>query len=123
MPLEMKIQEPPMEFKDGGQAIWDQGLTNNQDSYGFAIYRYASTWATLMEQALRDNPDAKLTDVAEECSRVADTEGITGFMYGAAVATLAYTWKHGEGLRQWHNAQYGAPSEATGVVNPAVIYI
>ena len=58
---------------------------------------------------------------AEKCSHDADTDGITGFMYGAAVSILSNHWKYGELLRKWHNKEYG--HEGDGVVNPAVLTI
>ena len=42
-------------------------------------------------------------DIAKEQSHLADTTGITGFMYSMAVGILAKCWTHGEELRQWHN--------------------
>ena len=60
-------------------------------------------------------------DVAKELSFKADTEGITGFMYGCAVSILSQCWKYGEELRGWHNKQYNY--DGKGVVNPAVLKI
>lgn len=40
------------------------------------------------------------SNMTKKTSRDADTEGITEFMYGAAVATLASCWEYGEGLRR-----------------------
>ncbi len=71
----------------------------------------------------------KLEDVAEATSREADTNGITGFMYGAAVSTLAQVWEHGEQLRRWHNlaTQIGTEGEEAnergGTLNPALLNI
>ena len=48
-------------------------------------------------------------------------EGITGFMYGAAVSILSQCWEYGEYLRKWHNKDYGYDGD--GVVNPAVITV
>ena len=63
----------------------------------------------------------KLEIIADSTSHIADTEGITGFMYGCAVNALSQVWIHGECLRKWHNAQYGVTDD--GVVNPAVLTI
>lgn len=71
----------------------------------------------------------KLEDVANECSNEADTEGITGFMYGAAVSVLASCWEHGEELRRWHNLKTQIrdegekANESGGVLNPALLNI
>ena len=72
---------------------------------------------------------AKLEDIAKESEREADTEGITGFMYGAAVSTLTSVWEHGEKLRLWHNIgtqihDEGEKANADGkVLNPAILNI
>lgn len=92
----------------------------NTDSYGARIIGYAKDWARLMQAGMAEGK--KLEDIAEETSREADYDGITGFMYGAAVATLKGYWKYGEELRVWHNKQYGA-EDSEGVVNPAVLTI
>lgn len=124
----MKIHEPAMAFANPeAQAGWDKGIENNQDPYGNAVYRYASEWATRMEAKLTDG--AKLEDIAETCSRAADDEGITGFMYGAAVSILSQAWQHGEALRRWHNlaTQIGnegeKANESGGTLNPALLNI
>lgn len=98
----MKIHEPPMQFLNTtAEAQWGEGLAKNQDPYGNAVYRYASEWATGMEQALASG------ETLEECwkriSHEVDDEGITGFMYGCAVSILANVWLYGEGLRKLHN--------------------
>ena len=118
MQIEMKIQDPPMTFLDDAAAgRWLKHCKANRDGYGDAVMRYASTWATLMEQKLATG--AKLPDIADKCSHQADTEGITGFMYGCAVSILADVWVGGEALRRWHNGEYGHSGD--GVVNPAIV--
>jgi len=124
----MKIHEPAMKFRDdAAKALWEKGVENNSDPYGNAVYRYASEWATRMESELAAG--ASLNDVADACSRAADDEGITGFMYGCAVSTLSHAWIHGEDLRRWHNLkmQIGTEgekaNESGGVMNPALLNI
>jgi hypothetical protein len=107
-----------MSFKD--KELWEKGLGNNQDPYGKAIYAYAELWACTMEHEMEKNK-ASVKDVAEQASKDADTDGITGFMYGAAVSVLSDTWEHGEELRKWHNGEYN--HEGDGVVNPAIITV
>lgn len=58
---------------------------------------------------------------ADHLSHEADTEGITGFMYGCAVNILSQCWEHGEELRKWHNKEYDYEGE--GVVNPAILTV
>lgn len=97
----------------------------NKDPYGSEIYRYAEAWADLMESRMEKGE--KLSDIADETSHEADTSGITGFMYGAAVSTLGLHWKHGEELRKWHNikTQIGTEGEKAneegGTLNPALM--
>ena len=62
-----------------------------------------------------------LIDIANNTSIEADTEGITGFMYGCAVAALSEFWEYGEEFRKWHNREYGYNGD--GVVNPAILTI
>lgn len=112
-----------MKFKD--KEAWKKGLANNTDFYGSAIYRYAERWADLMEEKLQAG--AKLEDIAKQTSHDADTEGISGFMYGAAVSVLARCWDSGEELRRWHNLatqckHEGYIANAKGaVLNPALM--
>ena len=114
-----------MEFKD--QAWWEKGLESNQDDYGACTYRYAEQWADLMENKMAEG--VPLEDCAKETSHEADTEGITGFMYGCAVSILAEVWVHGESLRRWHNldTQIGDEGERANekgtVLNPAILSI
>lgn len=98
---------------------WEKWVDNNTDPYGSAVVRYAERWADLMEQKI--NTGEKLVDIASKTSDEADTEGITGFMYGYAVQVLSDVWKYGEDLRLWHNKKY--KYEGSGAVNPAIITI
>ena len=121
-----------MKIKD--QASFDEMLASNVDEetgrldpYAAGIFRFAREWADLMEVRLAGG--AIIADIAHETSRTADTEGITGFMYGAAVGILARHWEHGEELRLWHNlaTQLGTEGERAnasgGVLNPAILTV
>lgn len=104
---------------------WQEFKNANTDPYGGAVVTYSERWARLMQVELAQGKT--LADVAYKCSRDADLEGITGFMYGCAVSTLAQCWIHGEELRRWHNkdTQIGtegdAANESGGVLNPAML--
>lgn len=108
---------------------WKKANEANPPSepYGHCIMTYAEDWANLMEARMAAGE--KLEDIADETSHQADTDGITGFMYGAAVSTLAQVWEHGEELRRWHNlkTQIGAEGESAnksgGTLNPALLNI
>lgn len=97
------------------------------DGYGLACFAYAEGWAKLLQKEFADrnieNPDVvSMIAHAENCSRQVDFMGITGAMYGMAVAILAKCWKHGEALRKWHNKEWGHEG-SNGIVNPAVFTI
>jgi hypothetical protein len=91
------------------------------------VITYAEQWADLMERDMAAGK--KLEDVAEATSHEADTDGVTGFMYGAAVSVLAQVWEHGEALRRWHNlkTQIGhegeRANETGGTLNPALLNV
>ena len=113
------------------QAEWDDLVArNSKDAYGACTVRYAQAWAELMEQRMPAEPTMKdFVEHASKASHDADTEGITGFMYGYTVGALAKYWVHGELLRRWHNkdTQIGTEgdeaNENGGVLNPAVLVI
>lgn len=106
---------------------WENGKKNNTDPYGSAIYKYAEEWADIMEAEITNG--ARVEDIARDSSHEADTAGLTGFMYGAAVSILSNVWKYGEALRNWHNldTQIGNEGEKAnkegGVLNPALMTI
>lgn len=114
-------------MKIANQEKWNSWVENNTDPYGSCIIRYAEYWADLMEGAM--DQGSELSDVAKDLSHKADVEGITGFMYGAAVNVLSTCWEHGEQLRRWHNldTQIGnegeKANESGGVLNPAMLNI
>lgn len=116
-----------MKIKEGMQKDFDEAKAKNSDPYGACVYRYLERWADLMEEKLAAG--AKLEDIARPTSHEADTEGITGFMYGCAVSVLAHVWEHGEPLRRWHNIdqQLGNEGEKANekgtVLNPALLSI
>lgn len=106
---------------------WGKAKAANSDPYGGAVMTYAERWARMMEARMAKGE--RIADMADECSHLADEEGITGFMYGAAVSTLARVWKHGEALRLWHNLKTQIrdegekANESGGVLNPACLSI
>lgn len=87
-----------MKLKD--KEMYENWKAKNTDSYGAGIFRYAEKWANLMEVEIENGASVK--DVAERLSHVADTEGITGYMYGASVSILLQCWEHGEDLKEWN---------------------
>lgn len=114
-----------MKLKDA--VLWKDYQDKNTDPYGGECVRYAEAWADLMEAAMALG--RKLEDIADAASHEADTEGITGFMYGCAVSMLSVCWEHGEELRCWHNLdtqmqdEGEQANESGGVLNPALMKI
>lgn len=113
-----KIEDVELELSDPNYLAEQERI--NDDPYGGRCVSYAKEWARLMQKEIADGKP--LSEIAAKTSHEADYDGITGFMYGAAVHILSKSWKHGEELRIWHNKQYGK-EEGEGVVNPAVITI
>lgn len=119
------VNAPAIELAE--EAGWQKFKDNNKDGYGGAVVTYAERWARLMQVEMANGK--KLEDMADATSSEADLEGITGFMYGCAVSTLAHCWKHGDQLRRWHNlkTQIGdegeKANESGGVLNPALLSI
>lgn len=109
------------------QKVYDNWKNKNTDPYSRRCFTYAEDWADMMEAEIAAGKT--LADVASATSRKADTDGITGFMYGVAVEILAKCWVHGEELRRWHNkdTQIGTEgdkaNESGGVLNPALLNI
>ena len=105
-----------MKFTD--KEGWEKSVAANPRGYGYAVISFAQRWAELMEHEIEVNGQ-ELQAVAQRTSFEANTEGITGFMYGAAVSILSQVWIYGEALRKWHNKDYNYDGE--GTVNPAII--
>ena len=116
-----------MKIKESEQKNFDECKKNNQYDVGARCVSYAEQWADLMEAEMGKGKTVE--ECAKETSHTADTDGITGFMYGAAVSILAGCWEHGEELRKWHNldTQIGNEGEKAneqgGVLNPALLSV
>lgn len=78
--------------------LWEQAATNNQDPLGARVMKFAHDWAVLMEARMAEGES--LPDVIEECGRIADYDGITGFMYACAKSLLVQAWEHGAALQE-----------------------
>lgn len=113
-----------MKIKSGKEQFYEDWYSKNGDFYGRGCFVYAERWAGLLENAIENsgsNPAIVIINNAERLSIEADTDGITGFMYGTAVRILSECWEYGDILRKWHNKEYNYAGD--GVVNPAVITI
>jgi hypothetical protein len=100
---------------------------NSRDGYSKAVVSFGEAWANLMEELIALGREVK--DIAEAASHEADTDGITGYMYGTATSALSHFWIHGDALRAWHNRKYvpeeqaASADESGAVVNPAIVTI
>ena len=114
-----------MKIKEGMQEAYEEHVkVNSEDPYSSCVVKYEKRWAELLEQKMEETgkPMPEVIDeYADQLSHDADTEGITGFMYGCAVSVLSKVWEYGEYLREWHNKQYGYSGD--GCVNPAILTI
>lgn len=111
-----------MKIKAGKEDEWKKiQEVNSGDPYSNRCVTYAEDWANLMEKQLAQGRTVE--QCADETSSEADTDGITGFMYGAACNILASVWEHGETLRLWHNRKYNPDYKGTGTINPAILTI
>lgn len=124
--LNLYLKDAPEKMTLKDQNAWISTCEANTDFYGGGVIRYAEQWARLME--VRISNGEQLQAIADECSHLADTEGITGFMYGCAVSILSKVWIHGEELRKWHNMSTQLSNEGEkandsggGVLNPALL--
>ena len=117
-----------MKIKAGLEAEYAEYVKlNSTDDYSKGVIDYTEAWAKLMEEKLAQGETIEAC--ADNTSHEADTDGITGYMYGCAVSALAHFWEYGETLRQWHNlkTQIGNEGEKAnksgGVLNPALYSI
>jgi hypothetical protein len=123
--VESRLKGVEMELADPQK--WEEYNSANTDPYGAACVIYAEQWAKLMQ--IEMSAGQPIENIARETSHEADTEGITGFMYGCAVTMLAQCWKYGDELRRWHNIDTQISNEGEkandtgGVLDPASLSI
>ena len=108
------------EVKTTSKSEWEKCKRANTEDYGKAIISYATLWIQYMEY-LTKRYGMSISKIWNECSNLADIEGVTGFMYGAAASMISRVWKHGEEFRKLYNSKWGYYGE--GTVNPAVLTI
>ena len=92
-----------MKILKGLEKEYKDWYDKNNDEYSRACFTYAERWGEMLESKIKsstDDPMKVITDNAEKLSNKADTEGITGFMYGCAVNILSHYWKYGEYLSE-----------------------
>jgi hypothetical protein len=123
-----------MKLIEGNEDEYSKWRKKNSDPYNRRCFTYAEQWADLLEAripiaATPEQARSVIEAFADHDSDVADTDGITGFIYGVAVSILSSVWIHGEHLRQWHNLKTQLRDEGEkanlsgGVLNPAMLKI
>ena len=120
----LTITAANMKILEGHEKEYKDWYDKNSDGYGRACFTYAERWAEMLENKIESSTEdvmKVIVDNADKLSHEADTEGITGYMYGCAVSILSQCWKYGEYLRKWHNKEYNYDGD--GVVNPAILTI
>lgn len=121
------MKQMGIQINPGLAAEYAAHVDNNSDPYGSGVVRFEQRWADAMQVAMSEG--ATVAEAAAMTEHAADTEGITGFMYGCAVSSLSKFWVHGEELRQWHNIKTQIHDEGTkanesgGVLNPALLNV
>lgn len=95
-------------------------LLNSDDPYSRAIIRYTILWVQYMEY-LTKKYGMKVSEIWDRCSDLADVEGVTGFIYGAAASIISQVWEYGEEFRKCYNSKWNY--SAAGTVNPAMLTI
>lgn len=111
-----------MKIKAGLEKEWEEAkLKNSEDFYSKGVLDFTERWVDLMEKKVGQGSIIK--DIFKDTSHEADTDGITGFMYGAAASMISYFWAYGDEFRTAYNADFGVGPEETGTVNPAVVTI
>jgi len=126
----LQVEMHGQEFQVHAELLeeWEECVEKNSaEGYSARCVSYAQEWAKIMQNRMQHGQT--LVEMADETSHMADYDGITGFMYGAAVSMLSKFWIHGESLRRWHNKETqlddegDRANESGGVLNPAVLII
>lgn len=88
-----KVRRVEYEIAEGCEKELQSWFDCNKDDYGRRCVTYAQDWAKLMQ--IKIYKDIPLTrELVYDLSHEADTDGITGFMFGAAKNVLRTTWKY-----------------------------
>lgn len=85
------------------EAKWAKVKEQNTDPYGARVVKFAEDWANYMEEVLDKAPQpltpAEFKVLSTACSKRANYDGITGFMYVIARDLLVKGWVHGAALK------------------------
>lgn len=94
-----------MTIAPGKEELWEKTVeVNSHDGYSAEIIEYAERWACMMEEEIDESdadPADVIMEVADQTSRDADVNGITGAMFQCALSVLRQTWAYGEEISEW----------------------
>lgn len=78
---------------------WEQWVSNNRDPYGKAIIDFARQWARMMQVEI--DHGSTVEDAARKTEHDADTFGLSGFGFSAALHILREVWVYGRSLQNY----------------------
>lgn len=90
--LDNALRLSPIEPSVHDREVWDHWRSVNTDPYGNRIMEYASQWMRMMEG--RMSQGQTIVSCMQDTARIADNDGISGYMYGAAVSIIKLVWIH-----------------------------
>ena len=120
-----------MKLKDGTSEEYETYKKNNsKDPYSARVFTFGDEWASLMDARLATGEELT-KEMMDETAKKADTDGITGYMYGAAASAIVHFWEHGEKFQVVFNSQYMTKEKAEALakekpgatVNPAIVTV
>lgn len=88
---------PPITLRDPER--WQEFVDANKDFYGKGIVDFATQWGRLME--LRVEQGMSVLEAAKATESEADTFGMSGFSFSAALSMLREMWIYGDQLRDY----------------------
>jgi len=87
------------ENKTSEEVFFAWKAINEDDPYGSRIFKLAEDWALLMEKHIKEGYDLTKS-LVNDCFKIADFDGVTGYMYHSAVNILTTLWFYGDILSQ-----------------------
>ena len=98
--------QPIKSFTQSNPAFWETVLVANSDPAQpdfLRALRWGARWANLLEAGM--GVGARLEDIADPMSRVADVEGYPEAYLPWVIMVLEEVWVHGHELSAWYNNQ------------------
>ena len=94
---EQLVGRPPITLRDPER--WQVFVDKNQDFYGKGVVDFATQWGRLMELRVEQGMD--VLEAAKATESEADTFGMSGFSFGAALSMLREMWIYGDQLENY----------------------